>query len=368
VPAAPAILNFGAGPAMLPERVRDAIAEDVRDLGGTGIGLLEHGHRTPAFDAVIEAAEAACRRVAGLGDEHAVLFLPGGATLQFAMVPLNLLPPAGVADHLHTGVWTAKAMREAGRIGRVHVAFDGEAASFRRVPTAEDIDPTPGAAYLHYCANNTVMGTQMPEPPPADVPLVVDASSEILARPPRADVHALIYAGGQKNLGAAGVTLVIARRDLIEDGLVPPEVRDLPTMLDYRPHLHAGSRLNTPPTFAIQVMRRMLEWIEDEGGVDVLAERNERKAAILYDAIDGSGGFYLGHAEPGSRSRMNVVFRTPTDDLDARFVADAAAAGMVGLTGHRAVGGLRASIYNAFPESGCRALAQFMAEFARRRG
>jgi phosphoserine aminotransferase len=365
---APEPLNFGAGPALLPAEVRAAIAADIADLGGHGIGLLETGHRTPAFDEVMLAAEDACRRLAGLGPRHAVLFLPGGATMQFAMVPMNLLPPGGTADHLHTGVWTGKAMREAARFGRVHVAFDGRRVDFRRVPEPEEVMASPGAAYLHYCANNTVMGTQFPEPPASEAPLIVDASSEIFSRDPRLDRHRLIYAGAQKNLGPAGVSLVIVDRDWLESAAVPPEVRDLPSMLDLRQHLEAGSRLNTPPTFGIQLMRRMFEWILAEGGIPAMAARSRRRATILHGAIDGSGGFYRGHADPGSRSLMNVVFRTPDPALDRRFVLEAEAEGMVGLAGHREVGGLRASIYNAFPEAGCRRLAEFMARFLARHG
>ncbi|MHC4808771.1 MAG: 3-phosphoserine/phosphohydroxythreonine transaminase [Planctomycetota bacterium] len=362
------LLNFGAGPALLPPEVREAIAADIADLGGHGIGLLETGHRSPAFDDVMEAAEDACRRLAGLGPEHAVLFLPGGATMQFAMVPMNLLPPGGTADHLHTGIWTGKAMREAARFGRVHRAFDGGPDGFRRIPDPRECTGSPDAAYLHYCANNTVMGTQFPEPPVGDAPLVVDASSEIFSRDPRIDRHRLIYAGAQKNLGPAGVSLVLVDRDWLASAAVTPEVRDLPSMLDLRRHLEAGSRLNTPPTFGIQLMRRMFEWILSEGGLPEMAARSRRRAAILHAAIDESGGFYRGHAEPGSRSLMNVVFRTPNPELDHRFVLEAEAAGMVGLRGHREVGGLRASIYNAFPESGCRRLAAFMGEFLARHG
>ncbi len=361
-------LNFGAGPALLPAEVRAAIAADIADLGGHGIGLLETGHRTPAFDEVMRAAEDACRRLAGLGPEHAVLFLPGGASMQFAMVPMNLLPPGGTADHLHTGVWTGKAMREAARFGRVHLAFDGRDTGFRRLPEPGEVTGSPGAAYLHYCANNTVMGTQFAEPPASEAPLLVDASSEIFSRDPRIDRHRLIYAGAQKNLGPAGVSLMIVDRDWLDSAAVPPDVRDLPSLLDLRRHLEAGSRLNTPPTFGIQLMRRMFEWILAEGGLPEMAARSRRRAAILYDAIEKSGGFYRGHAEPGSRSLMNVVFRTPDPDLDRRFVLEAEAAGMVGLAGHREVGGLRASIYNAFPEAGCRRLAAFMNAFLARCG
>lgn len=357
------ILNFSAGPAVLPEEVLRRAQEDLWNVAGSGIGVMEHSHRGKVFDAIIREAEADCRRLGGIGDDHAVLFLQGGASLQFAMLPMNFLPAGRVADYPDTGAWTAKAISEAKRVGTVNVAFDGKATSYDHVPSDDEITRTPDAAYLHYCSNNTIFGTRYEHPPATDAPLVCDMSSEMYARPVDFARHAMIYAGAQKNLGPSGVVLVVIRRDFLDraaDGL--------PDMLSYRKQVEKGSMLNTPPTWGIYMMGRVFRWIIDGGGLEAMAKRNEEKARIVYDAIDGSGGFYGAVARKDCRSRMNVCFRTPSPDLDASFVSEALAAGMSGLKGHRSVGGLRASIYNAFPVEGCRTLASFMADFAARNG
>ncbi len=356
-------LNFSAGPAILPEAVLRQAQADLWSIDGTGIGIMEHSHRGPVFDRVIEEAEADCRKLANISDDYSVLFLQGGATMQFAMIPMNFLTEGRVADYPDTGVWASKAIKEARLFGDVNVAFDGSRHQYDHVPTDEELSLSDNAAFLHYCSNNTIYGTRYLTPPNTDAPLVCDASSEMFSRPIDIDRHTLIYAGAQKNLGPSGVTLVIIRKDFMEQGR-----EGLPTMLDYRKHAKGGSRVNTPPTFGIYIMGQVFKWLLDQGGLEGIERINERKASYLYDAIDQSGGFYRGVARADCRSVMNVSFRTPSDELDARFLDEAAANDMDGLKGHRDAGGLRASIYNAFPEAGCRTLAEFMADFARRNG
>lgn len=357
------IFNFSAGPSVLPEEVLRQAQEDLWSIRGSGIGILEHSHRGKVFTEVIEEAEADCRRVAGISDDYAVMFLQGGATLQFAMIPMSFLPKAGTADYLHTGEWTKKAVKDAKLFGNVHLAFDGTACSFDHVPAANEIAWSPDAAYAWYCSNNTIFGTQYRQAPDCPSPLVCDASSDIFSRPIDVAKHAAIVAGAQKNLGPAGATLVIMRKDYMERAR-----KDLPQMLDYRLHAEKGSCLNTPPCFSIYVMGQVFKWILKNGGLEAAAERNESKAGIVYDAIDGSGGFYRAVARTDSRSLMNIAFRTPNEDLDKKFIAEALENDMSGLKGHRSVGGLRASVYNAFPAAGCTALAEFMADFASRNG
>lgn len=354
------VFNFGAGPAVLPEPVLQQIREDLPALPGVGMSVLEISHRSPAFDEILATAEANIRALAKVPDDYHVLFLQGGATLQFSMVPMNLLPAGGTADYLLTGSWAAQAAREAEKFGSVRVAATTEAEGFRRLPRAEEIDVFPDAAYVHATTNNTIAGTQWPATPAVgDRPLVVDASSDIFSRPIEVARHGLVYAGAQKNIGPAGVTLVIVHGDLAKRGPA-----SLPRLMRYATYVQGGSRPNTPPVFAIYVVSLVTAWLRDQGGLESMARRNERKAARLYAAIDRTG-FYRGVADPGSRSLMNVTFRLPAPELEKRFVKEAEAAGLAGLTGHRSVGGLRASIYNAFPETGVDALVAFMAEFER---
>ena len=357
------VFNFGAGPAVLPEPVLEQIREDLPALPRVGMSVLEISHRSTAFDEILATAEANIRALADLPDDYHVLFLQGGATLQFSMVPMNLLSAGGSADYLITGSWAAQAAREAEKFGSVRVAATTEAEGFRRLPDAAEIDVSPAASYVHATTNNTIAGTQWPAMPDVgDRPLVVDASSDIFSRPIDVAGHGLVYAGAQKNLGPAGVTVVIIRPDLAERGPA-----SLPKLLRYATYVQGGSRPNTPPVFAIYVVSLVTAWLRDQGGLEAVAARNERKAATLYAAIDRSG-FYRGVAEPDSRSRMNVTFRLPTPELEKRFAQDAETAGLAGLKGHRSVGGLRASIYNAFPEAGVAALAAFMTEFERIHG
>ncbi len=357
--------NFGAGPAALPLAVLERVQAEMLDYAGTGMSVMEMSHRSAAFEGIVQKAEADLRSLLGLGDEHAVLFLQGGASLQFAMVPANLRAAGASADYVLSGHWSKAALKEAQKAGRARVAGSTEASAFDRVPAQGELDLDPGAAYLHFTSNNTIYGTQWsidPEPPPG-VPLVCDASSDALSRPVDVSRYGLLYAGAQKNLGPAGVTLVLVRRDLLER-----TPGDLPAMLDYRLQAESRSLHNTPPTFAIYVLSLVLDWLKGLGGLAGVAKRNEAKAARLYAAIDGSGGFYRGHARPESRSRMNVTFRLPSEELEKAFLKEAQAARLDGLKGHRSVGGLRASIYNACPPESVEALAAFMDDFRARRG
>ena len=355
------IYNFGAGPGVLPEPVLRAAQRDIWNVANSGIGVMEHSHRGKVFDAIIQDAERQCRDLAGIGDDYEVLFVQGGASLQFAMVPMNLLPPGGTADYLVTGVWAEKAVKEAKIFGTVHEAVSSKDRNFCYIPKAEAIHYSAAPAYAHFTTNNTIYGTQWrTEPPvPAGVPLIADASSDIFSRPIDVSRYGLIYAGAQKNLGPSGVTLVIIRKDLVERG-----PKSLATMLQYRTHAKERSLYNTPPTFAIYVMDEVFKWIRDAGGLAAMAERNEAKAKLIYDFLDGSS-FFRATADADSRSRMNVCFRAPSEELEARFTAEATRAGFEGLKGHRSAGGMRASIYNAMSLEGCQALVGFMKEFER---
>jgi len=350
--------NFSSGPAVLPGPVLRKAQEAIWDFEGTGIGILEHSHRGAAFTEVIARTEERARRVGAIPDDHAVLFLQGGATAQFFMVPQNLLGNGtATADYCNTGTWSKKAIADAERYGTVHVACSSEADGFTYVPEAPSWSASP--TYVHFTSNETIHGTQWrrePEPPPG-VPLVCDASSDIFSRPIDLAKYGLVYAGAQKNLGPSGVTLVIIRKDLAERG---PE--DLPAVLQYRTYVAEKSLYNTPPTFGIYIVGEVLAWIEAEGGLAAIAERNAVKAKLIYDFLDDSRVF-RGVARPGSRSTMNVTFRTTDPALDRAFVAEATRRGLDGLAGHRSVGGMRASIYNAFPVEGVRALVDLMKEF-----
>jgi phosphoserine aminotransferase len=363
--AAKRVHNFGAGPATLPLPVLERVQAELLDYAGTGMSVLEMSHRSAAFEAIIQKAEADLRALAGIGPEHSVLFLQGGASLQFAMVPANLRPEGASADYVLSGHWSKAALQEARKQGRVRVAGSSESSGFDRVPGQAELDLDPSAAYLHYTSNNTIYGTEWPQPPepPTGVPLVCDASSDVLSRPFDVSRLGLLYAGAQKNLGPAGVTLVVVRRDLLER--VPG---GLPALLDYRVMSESRSLYNTPPTFAIYVTGLVLEWLRERGGLEALGARNQAKAARLYAAIDRSDGFYRGHAQEESRSRMNVTFRLRDEAAEKAFLQLAQAEGFDGLKGHRSTGGVRASIYNACPDESVAALAGFMDEFRRRRG
>ena len=355
------IFNLGAGPGVLPEPVLKQAQQDLWNVAGSGMGVMELSHRGKVFDRIIVEAEQACRELAGIPDNYRVLFLQGGASLQFSMVPMNLLPRGATADYLVTGVWSEKAVKEARLFGTVHEAVSSADRKFSYIPPADAVRYSAAPTYVHFTTNNTIYGTQwQTEPtPPAGVPLIADTSSDMYSRPIDVTKYGLIYAGAQKNLGPSGVVLVIVRDDLVEAG-----AKDLPTMLQYRTHAKERSLYNTPPTFGIYMMGLVFKWIQNEGGLAGMAERNAEKAAILYDYLDESD-FFRGSAEPGSRSLMNVCFRAPTEELEARFLSEAGKKGFEGLKGHRSAGGMRASIYNAFPKAGCEALVRFMKEFER---
>ncbi len=359
------IFNFSAGPAVLPLAVLEKAQGEVVDFRGAGMSIMEMSHRSKEADGVIKGAEQSIRDVLGVPEDYAVLFLQGGASLQFAMAPMNLYIEGKPIDVLHTGSWTKKAITEMEKTATYRLAGSTAEEKFRRLPRADEIKFSPDASYVHLCSNNTIAGTQWKAFPDAgEVPLAADMSSDIMSR--RVDVSrfGLIYAGAQKNLGPAGVTLVIIRRDLADRA---PE--DLPAMLQYRTHIKGSSLYNTPPVFAIYMMGLVMEWVQNEGGLPAMEKRNQEKAQVLYDAIDASGFFYC-PVEKADRSLMNVVFRITGDkeDLEKQFAAEATQAGLSGLKGHRSVGGLRASIYNAHPVEGVRALVEFMKRFEKKNG
>jgi phosphoserine aminotransferase len=357
------IFNFSAGPAVLPVEVLEEAQRDLLSLPGVGMSILEISHRSKAFDEVIEGCEADLRALANIPANYHVLFLQGGASLQFSMVPMNLLPPGGSADYIVTGSWSQKAVKEAKRVGTVNIAGSTESENFARVPTQSELTLDANATYAHITTNNTIFGTEWQSlPDVGGVPLVADTSSDMCSRPLDVSKYGLIYAGAQKNLGPSGLTLVIVRDDLARRGPT-----SLPTMLQYGVHVENKSMYNTPPVFGVYIMRLVLRWLIKEGGLAAIEKKNVRKAEKLYAEIDRTG-FYRGHAHKDSRSLMNVTFRLPSEELEKKFVKDSTAAGLDGLKGHRSVGGLRASIYNAFPEAGVDALVSFMQEFERTSG
>jgi len=357
------IYNFSAGPAVLPLEVLEEAQRNLVSLPGVGMSILEISHRSKTFDEVIQGCEADMRTLAKIPADYRILFLQGGASLQFSMVPMNLLPAGGSADYIVTGVWGQKAVKEAKKVGAVKIAGTTESEQFKRVPKQAELTLDPNAAYVHMTSNNTIYGTEwnwLPET--GNVPLVSDMSSDIFSRPFDVAKHALIYAGAQKNLAPAGVTLVIVRDDMLKRSPA-----SLHSMLSYAVHAENQSLYNTPPVFAIYVMRLVMTWLLGNGGLEAVERANARKADTLYAEIDRTG-YYKGHAAKDSRSRMNVTFRLGSEELEKKFAREATAAGLDGLKGHRSVGGMRASIYNAFPEAGVDALVDFMKEFERKNG
>jgi phosphoserine aminotransferase len=359
------IYNFSAGPAVLPEPVLKQAQQELFALPGVGMSVLEISHRSTAFERIINEAEADLRRLLAIPENYKVLFLQGGASLQFSMVPMNLLPKGGSADYLLTGSWGEGAIKEAKKLGAARAAASTAETNFNRLPKPEEIKLDPNAAYLHFTSNETIFGVEFHEEPEAgDVPLVCDMSSNFISKTIDVAKYGLIYAGAQKNAGPAGVTIVIIREDLLEKA--PP---GLPAMLDYKNLAKSGSLYNTPPCFAIYICGLVFKWLRtDIGGLANISANNKAKAGILYDAIDASDGYYRGHAEKDCRSLMNVTFRLPNEELEKRFIKESTAAGLDGLKGHRSVGGLRASIYNAFPKEGVVKLVEFMREFEQKNG
>jgi phosphoserine aminotransferase len=351
------IFNFSAGPAVLPEPVLEEARENLLSLGKTGIGVMEHSHRGKAFIKVLEETEARCRQLANIPAEYKILFLSGGASTQFYQIPMNFLTKSDTADYLVTGAWSEKAVSDAKRYANVHIACTSKDQNFNYIPDKVTYSDKP--AYVHFTSNNTIFGTQFrTDPtPPAGVPLICDTSSDMFSRPIDVAKYGLIYSGAQKNLGPAGVTLVIIRDDLVKKGAV-----DIPAMLQYRTHAENDSCYNTPPAFPIYVMGLVFKWILDQGGLSAIEQRNEAKAKVLYDYLDASKMFKA-TAGVASRSRMNVTFVTGNPELDDKFIAFAKEKKLDGLKGHRSVGGMRASIYNAFPPEGVNALVAALKEF-----
>jgi phosphoserine aminotransferase len=357
------VFNFSSGPAVLPVPVLEQVQRDLVALPGVGMSVLEISHRSKVFEDIIGRAEATLRELAAIPPNYKVLFLQGGASLQFSMVPMNLLGAGQTADYIITGSWTEKAAKEARKVGTVNIAATTAGDNFSRIPVQSELTLTPGAAYVHITSNNTIEGTQWHRlPDVGDVPLVSDASSDILSGPLEVSKYGLIYAGAQKNLGPAGMTLVIIREDLLQRS-----TKALHTMLNYAVHAENRSLYNTPPCFPIYVVGLVLEWLRAQGGLGAIAAANTRKGDRLYGELARTG-VWRPTARKEDRSLMNVTFRLPSEELEKAFVKEATAAGLDGLKGHRSVGGIRASIYNAFPESGIETLVEFMREFERKNG
>jgi len=358
------VFNFSAGPAVLPKEVLQQARDEMLDWNGSGMSVMEMSHRGKEFIAIAEKAEADLRAVMGIPDSYKVLFLQGGATSQFAMVPLNLTATGGKADYLHTGHWSKKAISEAKRFCKVNVAASSEDSKYTTIPAQQGWALDPAAAYVHYTPNETIAGVEFPViPETGNVPLVADMSSNILSRPIDVSRFGIIYAGAQNSIGPAGLTVVIVREDLIGHAR-----QEIPSLFDYKVQAENDSMLNTPPTYAWYIAGLVFQWIRDKGGLAVMEQINRNKAHKLYDYIDASGGFYRNPVDPSCRSWMNVPFVLKDEALDKPFLAGADAAGLLQLKGHRSVGGMRASIYNAMPEEGIDALIQFMQDFMQKKG
>ena len=356
------IYNFYAGPAVIYEEVLREAREEFMDFAGTGMSVLTVSHRSKAFDAVMVEAEANMKELMGLGDDYRVLFLQGGASTQFSMIPMNFLLEGRTADYILTGSWSEKALKEAKKIGNTHVAYDGSTTNYTHIPKAAEMTFSEDPVYVHMTSNNTIYGTEFDEIPQTDAPLIADMSSDILSKPMDFSRFAMIYAGAQKNLGPAGVTVVVIRKDLLETA------QDVnATMLKYSTHADKNSLYNTPPAFSVYMVNLVLRHLK-KLGMEKVAANNVKKAKAIYDAIDASAGFYKGHADKESRSLMNITFIMDSPELEKKFVAEGEAAGFIGIKGHRSVGGLRASVYNAMPLEGAEAFADFMAEFMRKNG
>jgi len=359
------VFNFNPGPATLPLPVLEQAQKEMLDYKGTGMSVMEISHRSKEFEAIIQTAEADLRELMGIPANYKVMFLQGGASLQFAMVPMNLRPAGASADYIITGAWGKKAFDEAMKLGATHAAATTKASNFDHLPTQAELDLDPKAAYLHFTSNETIQGVEYFTEPvaPGGVPLVCDASSDFISRPIDVSKYALIYAGAQKNAGPAGVALVIARDDLIQKS---PD--SLPVILNYKTHAADGSLYNTPPCFSIYIVGLVLKWAKELGGLEAVAKQNKTKAEMVYKAIDESGSFYKGHAKPENRSLMNITYRLPSEALEDQFTSEAKKQDLIGLKGHRSVGGIRATMYNAMPVEGAKSLVKFMKEFQQKNG
>jgi phosphoserine aminotransferase len=361
------VFNFSAGPGCLPEDVLRQTQQDVWNIAGSGVGILEHSHRGKVVDKIFEECAADIRKLGNIPANYQILYLTGGASAQNHMIPMNFMPVGSTVDYIVTGHWSSKTYELATKMGphfgKVHLAATTKDQNHSYIPSDDQIKYSANPAYIHYCSNNTLFGTEWFRVPksPAGAPLICDASSHFYSRPIDFTRYSMVYAGAQKNMGPAGVTLCIIRDDLIEKGS-----KEIPELLQYRTFVPEFSRPNTPPVFAVYVMGLVAKWIAKNGGLTAMQKHNESKAKLVYDVIDA--GFYKGHAKPEARSLMNLTFRTPNEKLDEQFVSEAKKAGLDGLKGHRSTGGMRASIYNAFPRAGCEALASFMRDFAKKNG
>lgn len=357
------VFNFSAGPCTLPVAVLESARDGMMNYEGTGMSVMEMSHRSKPFEAIIASAEADFRTLLDIPQNYKVLFLQGGASTQFATIPMSFLQPGTTADYVTTGEWGKKAVSAAKLVGDVRVAWDGKADNYRDTPEMASLELSDDAAYVHFTSNETIQGVQFKKDPRTAAPLVCDMSSDIMSRPIDVSNYALIYAGAQKNMGPAGVTVVIIREDFMAMAAA-----NVPPIFDYRVLAENGSMYNTPPCWSIYMCGLVYKHMLANGGVAAAQAKCEERSAALYRAIDASDGFYVGHATPHCRSTMNVTFNLPNDDLAKAFVKETEAAGLDGLKGHRSVGGIRASVYNAFPVEGCAALAEFMADFAKRNG
>lgn len=356
--------NFNAGPAAIPLEVLKQAQEQFVDYQGAGMSIMEMSHRSALYEQVNNEVQALMRELFGIPENYHVLLLQGGASTQFAMLPLNLVRPGRPGAYVMTGAWADKALKEAKLVGETVIAASTETDKFMRMPTMSEIEVPDNAAYLHLTSNETIGGTQFFEfPTTGNVPLVADMSSDILCRPIDVSQFGMIYAGAQKNLGPSGVTVVIIRDDLVQQS-----PKTIPSMFRYDTHAKASSLYNTPPSFSVYMMRLVLQWIKDKGGVAQMEQFNRDKTKLIYDTIDQSNGFYIGCAQPQSRSLMNITFRIHSEELEKQFIKQSEQEGFVGLKGHRDVGGLRASTYNAVPLESCQALTQFMTDFMKRNG
>jgi phosphoserine aminotransferase len=357
-------INFNAGPAAIPQEVLEKAQAEMLDWKGTGMSVMEVSHRSKEYEEMHNHAEASFKEIAGMGDEWKILFLQGGASLQFAMLPMNYLYDGKGADYLVTGHWSKSAVKEAKRYGQINTCSTEKDGVFRTILKQSEIKVDPKSAYVHMTSNNTIFGTQWQYwPEVGSVPLIADMSSDIFSRPFPADKFSMIYAGAQKNLGPSGVTVVA-----VKDAFLAQAKEDLPTMLSYKTHATNNSLYNTPPCFSIYILDLTLDWVKKMGGLKGLEKVNAEKARILYEAIDASGGFYKNPIEADSRSKMNVVFRLPSEELEEKFVKEAKGAGIIGVKGHRSVGGIRFSIYNANLVANVKASVDFMKDFQKKNG
>jgi len=358
------IYNFSAGPAIMPLSVLEKAKEEMISLGGIGISVMEVSHRSKHFEPILEKAGQGIRDLLNVPENYKILFLQGGASLQFSMIPMNFLVKGETADYVITGTWGKKAIKEAKRCGDAKTIFSSADSGFKSVPSQDELNFTENARYIHYTSNETIEGVEYKyDLDGGGIPVICDASSNILSKPIDVAKHALIYCGAQKNIGPSGVTLVIIRDDLIAK--VPENQH---SMLDYRLLAENDSMLNTPNTWGIYIISLVCDWLREKGGLSAMEKLNEEKAGILYEAIDASDGFYSGHAEKSARSLMNMTYRLPSEELEKQFTSEAAKQGLDGLKGHRSVGGIRASIYNAFPREGVEKLVEFMKDFAQKNG